>query len=113
MDEYMGLKLNRFAQLANAFVCTGTAIFLHLFRVGVIVLAQSSGAQTSYDENPIARIERHLEYDDHRLDEMERSQSTFTGGAEAILGIIATLSVLGFIRTPTWKHHEKKEPNVH
>jgi hypothetical protein len=100
MDEYMGLRLYRFTQLANGIVCSSAALFLHFFRIGVVVMAQTAPPQISYTENPIERIERHLEYDDKRLDEMEKSQSTFTGGAEALLGIIGTLSLLGFIRTP-------------
>jgi hypothetical protein len=93
----------RFLRLANSLVAGCCALILHLSRVGVLVFAAQAPSPTLYSENPYDRQERHLEYDDHRLDELEKDVSRLTGGAEIAFSGILILNVLGFIHIPRRK----------
>jgi hypothetical protein len=97
------LQLRRFLRLANGLVAGCCALLLHLSRTGVIVLAAQAGTVPVYNENPLDRIERHLEYNDHRLDEQGKDVSQLKGGAEIAFSGILILNVLGFIHIPRRK----------
>lgn len=96
----------RFLRLANSLVAGCCALILHLSRAGVVVLAAQT-APAIYSESPLDRIERHVEYDDKRLDELGKDVSQLKGGAEIAFSGILILNVLGFIHIPA----RRKQPS--
>lgn len=53
--------------------------------------------ESSPDEGEDARIERHLDYTDHRLDDLEGKVSLFEGVGTGIMGCLGALQILGLV----------------
>lgn len=62
-------------------------------------------------DNPLDRIEHHLEVHDQRIDNLDSRQSRVEGGTAIILVSLGVLNMLGFIRQPhqNVKNKEKEE----
>lgn len=92
-------------------VLYATVAFVGALWVQANHVAYAQQVSQILSDNPLERIERHLEVHDQRIDNLDSRQSRVEGGTAIILVSLGVLNMLGFIRQPhqNVKSKEKEE----